>query len=163
MRRWLYSSRFDEYWVLCMPVFSYVNTLMSSILSPQGRGRVGLLLLLRIYRGGAIAQFAKLSITVESDELTADVFTPTSHVAQVIHDLHLLRVLLSILLYRYDITCRGISVQYKTQARKHVLDHAGVTAPTRRYGLDLTDQAYVSPEVLELISFYVEIDHLSDV
>ena len=65
LRRRLYSSRFDEYRVLYLSVFSYVYTLISSILSTQGRGRVGLLLLLRIYRGGAIAQFAK-SITIHS-------------------------------------------------------------------------------------------------
>ena len=55
-------------------VFSYVYTLISSILSTQGRGRVLLLLLLRIYRGEAIVQCAKLSITIHWAELTADVF-----------------------------------------------------------------------------------------
>ena len=90
----------------------------------------------------AIAQFAKLSITIQSDELTSDVFAR--------HTGHGLDLLLRyILIYSYDITCRGRSVQYKNQAGKRVLDHAGVTAPTRRYGLDLTDQAYVSPEVLD--------------
>ena len=32
----------------------------------------------------------------------------------------------------------------QNQTGKHVLNHAGVTAPTRRYGLDLTRQAYMS-------------------
>ena len=116
LRRGLYSSRFDEYRVLYLSVFSYVYTLISSILSTQGRGRVGLLLLLRIYRVGAIAQFAKLSITIHSAELTADVFARRTG-----HGLDLL--LLYILIYRYDIICRGRSVQYKNQAVKRVLDH----------------------------------------
>ena len=59
--------------MLYMSVFWYVYTLISSILSTPRRGRVGLLLLLRIYRGGAIVQFAHLSITIQSDELIADV------------------------------------------------------------------------------------------
>ena len=74
LRRRLYSSRFDEYRVLYTSVFSYVYTLIYFILSTQGRGRVGLPLLLRLYRGGAIAQFATLSITIQPDEITADVF-----------------------------------------------------------------------------------------
>ena len=82
-RRTLYSSRLDEYRVLYMSVFSYVYTLISSILSTQGRGRVGLLLLLCIHRDRAIAQFAKLIITIQSAEPNADVFAPISHVAQV--------------------------------------------------------------------------------
>ena len=47
----------------------------------------------------------------------------------------------------------------KNQAGKRVLDHAGVAAPTRRYGLDIYRRACVSPEVLD--HFYVEIDYLS--
>ena len=66
-----------------MSVFSYVYTLISSVLSTQGRGRVGPLLLLRICRGGAIAQFAKFSVTMQSAELIADVFAPISHFGQV--------------------------------------------------------------------------------
>ena len=82
LRRRLYSSRFDEYRVLYMSVFSNVYTLISPVLSTQGRGRVGLLLLLRICRGGAIAQFAKFSVTIQSAKLTAEVFSPMSHVGQ---------------------------------------------------------------------------------
>ena len=59
----LCSSRFGEYRALYMSAFSYVYTPILSILSIQGRGRVGLMLLLRINRGGAVAQFTKLSIS----------------------------------------------------------------------------------------------------
>ena len=69
--------------MLYMAVFSYVYTLISSLLSTQGRGRVGLRLMLRIYRGRAIGQFANLSITIQSAELMADVLAPISHVTRV--------------------------------------------------------------------------------
>ena len=48
-----YSSGIDEYQVLYITAFSCVCTLISCALSTQGRGRVGLLLLLSIQRGRA--------------------------------------------------------------------------------------------------------------
>ena len=48
-----YSSGIDGYQVLYISAFSYVCTLISCALITQGRGRVGLLLVLSIQRGRA--------------------------------------------------------------------------------------------------------------